>query len=152
MLCQPPKITSASSPAPMPKYPYIILPGKPRPVYKPDITVVLNYRKTHKVTPPILAMIDSGSDVCFCLKNIGEWLGIQFNKKKKAEVFTAANRSKFKARRENVTLFACGKNYNCPFFFTDVLPPRRPVILGQFGFFDHFKITFNIKDKEIEVN
>jgi hypothetical protein len=136
----------------MPKYPYYILPGRGRPVYKPIIKATLNYRKTHKVTVPISALIDSGADVCFCLTDIGDWLGIQFKGKKGPEVFTAANGSQFRAWQENVTLFACGKNYNCFFFFTEVLPRETPIILGQFGFFDHFKITFDIKKKEIEIN
>ena len=31
------------------------------------------------------------------------------------------------------------------------LPHETPIILGQVGFFDHFKITFDVKNKEIEV-
>ena len=134
----------------MPKYPYIVLPGKIRPVYKPLIKITLHYQKTDKITLPITTLIDSGADSCFCLKNIGIWLGIKFDKKR-TEIFTTADKTKFKAIKENVVLKACGKNYRCPFFFTDVLPRQTPIILGQFGFFDHFKIAFDAKNKSIEI-
>ena len=135
----------------MPKYPYTILPADAHPVYKPLVRVNLNYKKTHKVTLPIIALIDSGADVCFCLKDIGAWLGIQFRKKKEIK-FTAANRTTFKAVREDINLYVAEKNYNCPFFFTDVLPRETPIILGQFGFFDHFKVAFDIRNKTIEIS
>ena len=31
------------------------------------------------------------------------------------------------------------------------LPRETPIILGQRGFFDHFKITFDLQNKEIEI-
>jgi len=57
----------------MSKYQY----ANPSPgVYKPWVSVSLRYGKTHKVTPAaIVALIDSGADVCFCSKDIGIWLG-----------------------------------------------------------------------------
>ena len=51
----------------MPKYPYYI-PSEG--VYKPWIAILLGYKKTHKVTTAeITSLIDSGADVCFCLKD-----------------------------------------------------------------------------------
>ena len=96
----------------MAKYPYYI----PSPnVYKPWIRVSLGYRKTHKVTPAaIVALIDSGADVCFCSKIIGIWLGVQFRNKEE-KTFTAANRSTFTAIKETITLYVAGKDYQCPF-------------------------------------
>lgn len=132
----------------MPKYPYFIPSDK---IYKPWIKVSLGYRKTHKVTPAVIvALVDSGADVCFCSKDIGIWLGIQFSKKL-FTTFTAANRSSFEAAKETAMLYTCGKNYECPFYFTDTLPHETPIILGQLGFFDHFKINFDLQNKEIEI-
>lgn len=132
----------------MAKYPYYI----PSPqVYKPWIPVFLGSRKTHKITTArITALIDSGADVCFCLKDIGIWLGIQFKNKKEA-IFTAANRTSFKALKETISLYIGNVQYECPFYFTDQLPHQTPIILGQVGFFDHFRITFDVKNKEIEI-
>lgn len=132
----------------MAKYPYI---SPSKNVLKPWIKVSLGYKKTHKVTPAVIvALIDSGADVCFCAKDIAIWLGVQFNKKTTA-IFTAANRTKFGAIKETLTFYGCGKSYECPFYITDELPPETPIILGQIGFFDHFKVTFDYKNKEMEI-
>lgn len=132
----------------MAKYPYFIPSLN---VYKSWIRVSLGYKKTHKVTPgAIVALIDSGADVCFCSKNIGLWLGVQFRNKQEA-TFTAANGTTFEGIKEVITLYVAGGSYECPFYFSDTLPHQTPVILGQLGFFDHFKIAFDLKNKEIEI-
>ena len=132
--------------------PYTLLPSKSKgSIHLPLVKVVLNYKKTHKITPvPISALIDSGADVCFCNETIGVWLGIQFNKIKEG-IFTAANRTTFKAKPEIITLHAYNKSYECKFFFTDTLPRHTPIILGQLGFFDHFRITFDYRENQIEL-
>ena len=88
----------------MPKFPYIVIPGKDNDVYKPWISVNLNYLKTHKITPPIWALIDSGADNCLCSMEIGFWLGIKF-KKQPQKVFTAANGQQFSGFKERIKLF-----------------------------------------------
>ncbi len=132
----------------MAKYPYFIPADN---VCKPWIQVRLGYSKTHKVTPaPIVALIDSGADVCFCEKNIGLWLGAKVSKGE-TKTFITANRGKFEAVKGILTLYACGKKYDCPFYFSDSLPRETPIILGQLGFFDHFEIIFDLKNKEMEI-
>lgn len=133
----------------MAKYPYYILPAPQGSVYKPFIPVRLSYPKTHKVTNSIVALIDSGADVCFCSEDIGIWLGIN---KKKVVSFTAANNQTFDAYPETTTLYACSKNYSCTFYFSSQLTKKFPVILGQKGFFDHFKISFDFSNREIEIS
>lgn len=132
----------------MAKYPYYI----PSPnVYKPWIRVSLGYKRTHRITPGnIIALIDSGADVCFCAKIIGSWLGVKFRNKKPV-IFTAANRTKFDAIEEKITLYTSSGNYECTFYFSDNLPNETPIILGQLGFFDHFRVTFDLQNKEIEI-
>jgi len=134
----------------MARYPYTILPGEIGPIYKPLITVILSFKKTHKITPPITAVVDSGADVCFCAENIGLWLGIKL-RKKRLYTFTAANRTLFQAVRENLILYIGRKRLTCPFFFTNVLPKETPIILGQMGFFDTLKVIFNAPNKIIEI-
>ncbi|MCL5438840.1 MAG: retropepsin-like domain-containing protein [Patescibacteria group bacterium] len=132
----------------MRKYPYY---NPAENILKPWITVRLGYTKTHKLTPaPITALIDSGADVCFCSIEIGSFLGINF-KNKPTKTFYTANGSPLITIPEKITLYACGKNYECIFYFADNLPHETPIILGQIGFFDHFKITFNFENKEIEI-
>lgn len=133
-------------------FPYTILPStNHQSIYKPLINVQLNYKKTHKITLPVKALIDSGADVCFCNDMIGSWLGISLDKIKADTNFTAANGQKFSTKSEIITLKVSGQSYDCKFYFTDVLPRHTPIILGQIGFFDHFKITFDVKTKMIEV-
>ncbi|HLD26649.1 MAG TPA: hypothetical protein VJB63_01700 [Patescibacteria group bacterium] len=137
----------------MAKIPYSLLPSETNKFVRlPLAKVLLNYKKTHKITPVlVVALIDSGADVCFCSGMIGAWLGIQFNKIKEKE-FTAANRSTFKAKSEIITLHAYNKIYPCTFYFTDTLPKHIPIILGQIGFFDHFQICFNYNNCEITID
>ncbi len=132
--------------------PYIALPSKLGPVYKPLIRVRLNYLKTHKVTLPVTALIDSGADVCFCSDLIAAWLGIQLDKIRKVEEFTAANGQTFKTKPETIRLMIDDISYDCKLYFTDVLPRHTPIILGQIGFFDRFKITFDSKKEIIQIS
>jgi len=130
------------------KYPYII----PQPeVYKPYIPVILNFKKTHKVTSNIMALVDSGADVCFCSENIAFWLGSKDSKSKEHKEFTAANGESFFTYREDINLFVAGKSYICPFYISKKLPQPFPIILGQLGFFDHFSVKFDLPHKEIEI-
>lgn len=133
--------------------PYTLLPSKSKgSIRLPLAKVLLNYKKTHKITTvPIVALIDSGADVCFCNDMIGTWLGIKFEKIKDG-IFTTANRTTFNAKPEIITLHAYNKTYECKFFFTDTLPQHTPIILGQIGFFDHFKITFDYRNNKITID
>ena len=130
------------------KYSYYIPTNK---VYKPWIPVSLGYKKTHMIIPgAFTALIDSGSDVCFCSKEIANVLGVQETNKQK-QIFTTANQTKFSTFEEAITLYIGNNHYECSFFISDKLPPETPIILGQLGFFDHHKITFDLENKEIEI-
>lgn len=132
----------------MARFPYTIpSPG----VFKPWIPVRLGHKKTHRVLPAAAAaLIDSGADVCFCATYIGDWLGVDLKKKQTIE-FTAANNEHFQTKCAVVTLYACGKQFDCPFYFSDTLPQNTPIILGQKGFFDRFRIVFDLPHREIEI-
>jgi len=135
----------------MAKFPYIIIPGKDQEdVCLPWISVSLNYPKTHKITSPIWALIDSGADSCLCCLEIGQWLGIKF-KKQPQKVFTAVNGEQFSGFKERIKMFFSGKKYFCDFYFSKSIPVKSPIILGQNGFFDQHKIIFNLPEKELEV-
>lgn len=133
----------------MPQFSYTILPpGIP----KPWLGVHLGYKKSHKVLPvSVMALIDSGADVSFCARSIGDWLGVTFRGKQKV-TFTAANNQTFEASPETVTLTVGSKSYECPFYFSEDLPPQTPIILGQRGFFDHFVVTFDLRNRVFSVD
>lgn len=135
-------------PLSMRKYPYYIPANK---VYKPWITISVGYKKTHKITPaPITALIDSGADVCFCSKDIADFLGVSIKNKEK-RIFTTANNTPLPTFLETLTLYVGGKSYECSFYIAEELPHETPIILGQLGFFDHHKVTFDLENKEIEI-
>ncbi len=132
----------------MRKFPYYIPAPK---VYKPWIPVSIGYRKTHKVTPgQITALIDSGADVCFCSKGITDYLGVN-NRDKERKIFITANNTPLPTFLETLTLHVGGKIYECSFYISEKLPPETPIILGQLGFFDHHRVTFDLGNKEIEI-
>lgn len=135
----------------MSKYPYSLFPPKDKPVLKPYIYIRLGCKKTHKIIPnPVLALIDSGADMCLCKKYIGDWLGLNFNKLKRGEI-TAVNKTRFVVLIHPLTVFFQNKIYEASFSLSDEIPDQTPIILGQKGFFDHFKITFDLPNKEIEI-
>jgi hypothetical protein len=134
-------------------FPYTKLPSvAKKEVYAPLAKVRLSFHKTHKITPvPVASLIDSGADVCFCADYIGIWLGIQLSRIKTVGEFTAANGSKFIAKPANICIQAYNKNYDYLMFFTSVLPKHTPIILGQIGFFDHFRLLFDFKNRDIGI-
>lgn len=132
----------------MRKHPYYIPAPK---VYKPWIQVSLSYRKTHKILfAPVTALIDSGADVCFCSKEIADFLGIDKKNKQKA-TFTAANNTTLSTYVETLTLYVGNREYDCSFYISEQLPAETPIILGQLGFFDRHKVTFDLQNKVIEI-
>lgn len=85
----------------MRKFPYYIPQDK---VYKPWIPVQVGFKKTHKITTaPITVLIYSGADVCFCSKDIADFLGVNPKNKEKV-TFTAANGTPLPTFLESLTL------------------------------------------------
>ena len=132
-------------------YPYFELPSGKRKTYYPILKVILNYKKTHKITPPIISLVDSGADICMCSKDIGVWLGINFKKLKEKIEIRGISNCPVKAVKEYVNLLVNNQEYVCPFYFSEDYPSNRPLILGQIGFFDHFVVSFDYKNKKFEI-
>lgn len=133
----------------MARYPYLPLPTGSGIIYKPIIPVRFSNEEANRRTPRIKAIVDSGADVCFCSKNIGLWLGVKLTSK--PERFLAVNNQPFQAFAGKVTMTVWQTTYDCPFYFSDLLPEEFPVILGQNGFFDRFHVCFDLKNLEIEI-
>jgi hypothetical protein len=140
----------------MVQIPYTVLPNtstKTGIVKLPLIKVYLHNKKNHKFTPaPIQALIDSGADVCFCSDFIAAWLGINLNEVKNKQTFTTANRTTFTTKKAPLTIVVAGKSYETTFYFCDSLPRHTPIILGEIGFFDNFKIEFDWKNTSIRLD
>ena len=134
----------------MAKYPYQNDPARHK-VPRPILPIKLGYKKTGKTTIPIRALVDSGADVCMCAQEVATWLGVEFDGTEKQFSIVTANGSASQAIRKNITLITQEKQYQCPFFFVEGINPMSIPLLGQQGFFDHFKICFNFQDKVFEV-
>lgn len=132
-------------------FPYHILPANNETVKKPWVKVRLGSKKTHKFTSLVFALLDTGADVCFCSVYIADWLGVDY-KKKKAEVFTAANGSKFEAKKIMLNLSIEKKEEECPFYVYKEIPQNCPIILGQKGFMYKHSIKFDAPNDCIEVD
>lgn len=123
----------------MATFPYFAFPSKTkRKIYFPALRVRLCYKHS-RLTDPILALIDSGAEVSYCLKDIGTWLGVGFSKRK-LFISRAADKHKFRGYKDEVSLFIAGEKINLPIIFTQNL--SFPIILGRKVFFKNFKITF----------
>jgi hypothetical protein len=116
-------------------------------ILRPIIPIVLGYRNK-KVRYPVL--IDSGSDYCFFHKDIAEVLEIDWKKGKKL-AFGGITGKKTIAYFCYLDLYIGGWEYKLYCGFSEVISPYGFGILGQYGFFDLFKIRFVLKKKEIEI-
>jgi len=116
-------------------------------VYKPLITVVLrNGDKKQK----IFALVDSGADACLFPKGVGEQLGIDIRGGQRMD-FTGlgGNRSPFYFHEIEILL---GQYHvKTKIGFSNSYHIGMSGILGQLGFFDKFAVSFDHKNKFVEI-
>ncbi len=134
----------------MAQYPYRLVPPVSKNVYRPILKVQLGHPETKKFTPEIKALVDSGADICMASMDIALWLGIEFDGSENSFSIETANSSISQAIKKTITLSTPETHYRCPFFFVDI-PPNKPILLGQQGFFDHFKVCFDFENKAFEL-
>lgn len=117
-------------------------------LYKPIIPVILHYKK---FSIGYEALIDSGADISIFHAEIAELLGIVV-KKGKMETFGGITGDGAKAYFHNLTLETGGIKFeNIPIGFSYGISPQGYGILGQAGFFDKFRIIFDLKKEQIEL-
>lgn len=134
----------------MAKHQYILLPGG-KTIYRPYLAIWLHNPQNQKQTPRIRGLIDSGSDICLASRDIALWLGIQFNGDEDIAAIATANGSISHAVKKPVIITTEEGQHECPFFFVDGITPDEPPLLGQVGFFDHFKVCFDLKNTVFEI-
>ena len=135
----------------MAKYPYIPLPGS-KSIYRPYLRIKLSNPQNQKQTPRIRGLIDSGSDICLASKDIALWLGIQFDGDENTVSIATGNGSISHAVKKTIIITTAEGQHESPFFFVDGITPDEPPLLGQLGFFDHFKVCFDLRNKSFEVS
>lgn len=94
-----------------------------------------------------LALIDSGADYCIFHAEIGEQIGLQIESGKRLSFFGSSGQEQ-SAFFHEIKIEVGGHEIPCFAGFSRELQSLPYGILGQEGFFDNFKITFDyLKDK-----
>lgn len=134
----------------MAKFSYTRIPGSK--LYRPLVDIQFSHPQTGKATPQIQALIDSGADICMAPHDIALWLGLEFDGSEEIITFSTANDSLSQAIKKEVILTTPEGRYHCPVFFMNGMIPDRKPLLGQLGFFDHFKICFDFREQSFQIN
>jgi len=96
------------------------------------------------------ALIDSGADFCIFPDSLAEALGLTLDKSR-AERFAGISGEPSKAYFSDLTINIGGWKYKTLVSFSEDISPRGYGILGQKGFFDLFRVAFDLKKEEIEL-
>lgn len=118
--------------------PHPALPGQQH-QWWPILNVVLFYK--HKRTPPIEAVVDSGSQTCLFHAAFGRLLGIDIESGVEGPLGGVIGGAMGKVYYHKVRLLAAGETYEIAAGFSHQLSCAG--LLGQVGFFDHFITTFD---------
>jgi len=97
-----------------------------------------------------LALIDSGADYCIFHAEIGEQIGLQIESGKCLSFFGTGGQEQ-SAFFHDIKLEVGGHEISCFAGFSRDLLSLPYGILGQIGFFDKFKITFDYEKEKIEL-
>lgn len=97
-----------------------------------------------------LALIDSGADYCIFHAEIGEQIGLDIESGKRLSFFGTGGQEQ-SAFFHDVKLEVGGHEISCFAGFSRELESLPYGILGQIGFFNKFKITFDYEKGKIEL-
>ena len=97
-----------------------------------------------------LALIDSGADYCIFHAALGEQIGLQIESGKRLAFYGTGGQEQ-SAFFHDIKLEVGGHEISCFAGFSRELESLPYGILGQIGFFDKFKITFDYEKDKIEL-
>ncbi|KKP67536.1 MAG: hypothetical protein UR68_C0001G0077 [Candidatus Roizmanbacteria bacterium GW2011_GWA2_35_19] len=116
--------------------------------YRPVIPVTL--RNGSKVFR-YLALIDSGADQNIFHSNLTEILKLDITKLKPYSFTGIKRESSSKGYLGIVELGIGNEFFDAPVIFSDDISDNGYGIVGQFGFFSHFKVKIDYQGKDIEL-
>lgn len=117
------------------------------PAYHPVIEVTL---KNNGKTLKYAVLIDSGADFNIFHADIAPLLDINMADLKEPIEFGGVKKgSKCIGYLAGIQIEIDGETYNVPAVFTSDMSVNGYAIVGQRGFFDHFKIEFDYHNKKI---
>lgn len=133
------------------KYPAQPIPSHPKrtSTARPTIPIRLTNLDTHE-NRQYMALIDSGADYCIFHAEIGELIGLDV-KAGKPLTFFGVGGVKQIAYFHNVGVVVGGWKYECYAGFSYDIDNLPYGLLGQDGFFDKFKVAFDLHKTEIEL-
>jgi len=116
------------------------------PFYRPLVPITIQHGK---IKLNYLALLDSGADFNIFHSDLAEILGINLSKLQTTSFGGIQAGNEGKGYYSALTLGIEGFTFNAPIVFSKEISPDGYGILGQQGFFDHFKVTFEHKKKLI---
>ena len=118
-------------------------------ILKPIIPVTLSVSGGRSTT--YAALIDSGADFCIFDAEIGEYLELDVKSGTKVGFGGIQESSGAESFLHEVTLNIGGWDYKTTIGFSYDVAKHGFGILGQKGFFDIFKVSFDYRKEEIEL-
>lgn len=116
-------------------------------VFRPIIPVTLSF-KGNSVGYEVL--IDSGADECIFDTEIARILHLPLNEEKEKS-FGGISGGEIKAYRQGIEMGVGGVSFVTEVYFSPNLSRMGYGILGQKGFFDHFRVRFIYTKRIVEV-
>ena len=108
-------------------------------------------REINKYPIKYAALVDSGADFCIFDAEIGELLGIDVRSGRKEKFGGIQSVGAGNAYLHSVVLNIGGWLYKTKVSFSYDMAPHGHGILGQKGFFDIFKVKFDLSKESIEL-
>lgn len=118
---------------------------------RPVIPVILINKQDQQKKIGYLSIIDSGADLCVFNADIGKVIGLDIHAGK-SEILNGIPPHPITAYFHDILISLGGYEPDCYAGFSDELSHLSYGILGQTGFFDRYKITFDYKSERIEFN
>jgi hypothetical protein len=117
--------------------------------FRPVIPVFL---KNDRIRIGYEVLVDSGADLCLFHADIGEAIGLDIEKGKPREVFGVGGKVSVYYLHP-ITLVVGGWEYDIEAGFMPAVSGRSMPygLVGQKGFFEFFKVTFDHASKDIEI-
>lgn len=113
--------------------------------YRPLIDVNL---RNGKLTCKYVALIDSGADFNIFHADVARLLSIDLTKLQKIEFGgIKEDKTSCKGFVAAVELGLDGRFFNAPVVFSSDISPNGSGVLGQRGFFEHFRVIFDYPEK-----
>lgn len=116
--------------------------------FRPIIPVSLKYNSK---TFDYLALVDSGADFNMFHAGLAKILGIDLTRLKRIPFSGIKSNATGEAFVTAIDLGINNVFVNSPVMFSNDISDNGYGIVGQLGFFNHFKITFDYLDKDIEL-